>query len=205
MNLKVFLSEPYGRCIPYGRDGQPFNASSHTQCYQSCLNDYIKRRFNCFLLFIDNFNHENDLKFKEQNSLSFCSLNESLIFEKLKTKERVEEKCRLLCPKDCIQIEYSSKVRQTNVYSGNEMWFQQDPLKRYYEKKIIWDTTQPSFKYIEEPLMTFTDYLVYCGGLLGLWFGTSAKDILIYLSDNIIWRTIINKLTMTITVSPFSY
>ena len=34
------------------------------------------------------------------------------------------------------------------------------------------------FAYTEQPVTTFSDYLVNRGGLLGLWFGISAKDLI---------------------------
>ena len=34
------------------------------------------------------------------------------------------------------------------------------------------------FAYTEQPVTTFSDYLVNRGGLLGLWFDTSAKDLI---------------------------
>ena len=39
------------------------------------------------------------------------------------------------------------------------------------------------FVYSEEPVMSFSDYLVNCGGLKGLWFGTSAKDLITFIID----------------------
>ncbi len=65
--------------------------------------------------------------------------------------------------------------------------------KKFYEKNIVWDSTQPMFIYKEEAVMSFTDYLCYCGGLLGLWFGTSAKDF-IYFILNVQYKIKICKL-----------
>ena len=61
--------------------------------------------------------------------------------------------------------------------------------ERYYRKSLIWDSTQPMFAYNEESVMSFTDFLVNCGGLIGLWFGTNANDLIIWLIE---W-TIVDK------------
>ena len=50
--------------------------------------------------------------------------------------------------------------------------------------------------YTEEPVITFINYLVYCGGLIGLWFGTSAKDILIFLTNKQLFQIILSKLKL---------
>ena len=74
--------------------------------------------------------------------------------------------------------------------------------RKFKEENIIWDTTQPTFSYLEKPVLTFTGYLVYCGGLVGLWFGTSAQDVLVYFKGLEIWKVIRYKFIKT-TVRPF--
>ena len=58
-------------------------------------------------------------------------------------------------------------------------------FKQY--KTLVWDTTQPMFVYKEVPVLSFIEYMVYLGGLVGLWFGTSAKDVVIILFDKTFW------------------
>ena len=41
--------------------------------------------------------------------------------------------------------------------------------------QLIWDSNEVMIAYIDEPVMTFTDYLVFCGGPMGLWFVVSHK------------------------------
>ena len=187
-----YMDFPYGQCNSYEGDGQPFNASSQTQCYRNCIREYSEKHYKCKPLFIDYFIHEND--FKGQNENKFCSLKENLLFEKWLKETKFEEKCRSLCPKNCIQTQYFWETKEFNKYNGNEWWWRQGN-DHYWANFIIWDTTQPMFAYIEEPVMTFTDYLVYCGGLIGLWFGTSAKDLLISLLNAVLNN--FNRLTGT--------
>ena len=55
-------------------------------------------------------------------------------------------------------------------------------LEKYHlERSLVSDSTQPMFVYNEESILSFTEYMCYCGGLIGLWFGTSAKDIVFIL------------------------
>ena len=179
---RKFLDYPYGECYSYESDGQPFNARSQTQCYRKCVREYCEKHYKCIPLFIDYYIHEND--FKGRNENKFCSLKENLLFEKWLKQTNYEEKCRSLCPKNCIQTQYfwKTKRKKFSLFDGNEYWFKQGD-DEYRENNIVWDTSQPMFAYIEEPVMTFTDYLVDCGGLLGIWFGTSAKDLLISVSN----------------------
>ena len=39
------------------------------------------------------------------------------------------------------------------------------------------------FVYIEEPVLTFTQFVVNCGGLMGLWFGKSVKDLIVWFME----------------------
>ena len=85
-----------------------------------------------------------------------------------------------LCPKECLREEYSYRITESDLRTGIDHWLQQEVYKnkRLYFKSIEWDSSEPMFAYTEEPVTTFSDYLVNCGGLMGLWFGTSAKDLI---------------------------
>ena len=72
---------------------------------------------------------------------------------------------------------------------------QRGKLNKLYERRIYWDSSEPMFAYTDEPDLTFTDYLVYCGGLMGLWFGQSAKDLISTLIDITFWRLLLNSIT----------
>ena len=65
-------------------------------------------------------------------------------------------------------------------------WYKSPVLgafERPIDRRILWDTNKPMLSYIDSPDMSFTDYVVYCGGLLGLWFGQSLKDIILLSID----------------------
>ena len=101
-----------------------------------------------------------------------------------------------MCPKDCFNVEYYSTIKRTENYVDNQHWFDYPKIEppivsgirtqkhdnnfkeRPVERRIVWDTSKPMFAYIDEPVMTFTQYLVYCGGLMGLWFGQSLNDLI---------------------------
>ncbi len=51
------------------------------------------------------------------------------------------------------------------------------------EVRLVWDNKYPLISYIETRVMTFTDYLCYCGGLFGLWFRSNANLVLNYALD----------------------
>ena len=87
-------------------------------------------------------------------------------------------------------IDYISIVVTTDTQMGNELWYALNESERYYRKRIVWDSTQPMFAYNEESVMSFTDYLCNCGGLFGLWFGTNAKDFIIWLIESQFWISV---------------
>ena len=70
-----------------------------------------------------------------------------------------------------------------------------------YERVIVWDSHQLMFAYIDEPVITFTQYLVFCGGLMGLWFGQSLKDMFSLLIDKHFWHSIYHKLTIILNLT----
>ena len=92
-----------------------------------------------------------------------------------------------LCPKECLKEEYSYRIRESNSRSGIDYWLIQDE-KRFYSKSIEWDSSEPMFVYTEEPVMSLSDYLVNCGGLMGLWFVTSAKDIIAFIINSEVFK-----------------
>ena len=96
----------------------------------------------------------------------------------------------MLCPPDCHVVDYTYTIRTTETNFNNELWHMTNESNRYYRRTLVWDSTQPMLVYREEPVLSFTDYLCYCGGLLGLWFGSNANDLLIKLIELKIWRYI---------------
>ena len=74
---------------------------------------------------------------------------------------------------------YHQQNIDTVVLVDNRYWFNQRPEERQCSKKLMWDTSQPGYAFIEEAKMTFTDYLVNLGGLMGLWYGLNAHIIIV--------------------------
>jgi hypothetical protein len=81
---------------------------------------------------------------------------------------------------------------ETNNYSEYFNFIE----KYHLERSLVLDSTQPMFVYNEESVLSFTEYLCYCGGLIGLWFGTSAKDIIVLLDESRIWIAISTKINL---------
>ena len=175
---RSYLGPPYSQCSHYRSDTErPFNALSYMQCYRHCLRAFAQNdnRLNCTPFFIDNMIIELDL-FNQQ--IPICPFEKRLIFDELVIKE-IRNKCVQLCPNDCLTVDYSSDNQRT----ASEIDLMLETSNRS-EVSIVWDSRQPMLSYIEESVLSFTDYLVICGGLLGLWFGTNANDLFIKLIES---------------------
>ena len=199
--LRQYLGHPYGECSDYQiPSALTYYATSSMQCYRKCIQWQHIKQFNCTPIFIDNYVHENDF---ESIDTEFCSID---TFDKRENQSiEMNDICHKQCPKDCLHVEYSSRVEKSVNLFGNQQWFDYKQCNNYdnfYERplqrSVLWDTTKPMFAYIEEPVMTLTAYLVYCGGLMGLWLGYSAKDLIVF-SLNLIKR-IFRKLFLIITM-----
>ena len=189
---KQYLSEPYGQCTDYGSGGQTLDAISHIHCYRLCLRRRFQTLLKCDLSFVDNIIHESDFVYHDNNeSVGQCSDN---FVDEYKSIEReVRKQCLSLCPKDCFKVEYSYRIVRTETHFGNQEWIdnygigesmQYSSYSLSYNYRItslemIWDSNEVMIAYIDEPVMTFTDYLVFCGGLMGLWFGLSVNNLII--------------------------
>ena len=179
---RLYLGPPYSQCNHYRSDTKrPFNIErtvSHLQCFRHCLRTFAQNnnQTNCTPLFIDKMISEFDF-FTEDKEI--CTFEKRLIFEALVIEENIQKKCLQLCPRDCLIVDYSYDIRR----SDSEMDFLFKTNNRS-EVSIVWDSRQPMLSYIEESVLSFTDYLVICGGLLGLWFGTNANDLFIKLIES---------------------
>src|SRR5690349_10644524 len=100
--------------------------------------------------------------------------------------------CNQSCPQDCRRVEYSLTIKRNDSYAETQDSLSVNQSVIPFERRIVWDSNQVMFTYISQPILTFTSYLVYCGGLMGLWFGTSAKDIIVSLIHSNIFNTIVN-------------
>ena len=160
---RQYLGSPYGQCSDY-RDS---DSKSRQQCYRKCFRDNIVKTFQCISLFVDYFVSELD---SITNTTQLCSKS-GKEFEQI-----FRDKCMKLCPKECLRVEYSYRMTETYSILGIQSWMHQSHT--FFSNYIHWDSSEPMFAYTEDPVMTLSDYLVDCGGLMGLWFGTSAKDII---------------------------
>ena len=183
--MRSYLKPPFGNCSDYSTEtDRLFNGSSHMLCYRQCFRSQVKDLLGCVPLFTDD----------SLNELDYISIEEKLCpHEKLSyllknvPEYDVISKCKTICPKDCLTVDYNYYLRKSDSLIGNEFWHNLDKTKRLSKQSLIWDSTQPMFEYKEESVMSFTDYLCYCGGLMGLWFGTNAKDLIILIIESKFW------------------
>ena len=177
------MGRPYGHCTDYSSQTKPiFNSISYSDCFRKCFRKWYKIIFRCDTIFVDNLIHEREYLNNIGNNMTGCDPLE--LWNNYHELSRIHNICNKLCPKDCLRVDYSYNVMQSVTHSGTEHWFIQKRSQRWYEITIIWDITKPMVSYVWEPVMTFTDYLITCGGLLGLWFGTNAKDLIVFLIEN---------------------
>ena len=182
-----YLKAPHGNCHEYnGKSQKYFNASNQWQCYRRCLKNHGKQEFGCNPVFIEYTIHE--LDFTSSDLQIDCNSSLQQKFDKYVDKNDLKTKCENFCPKDCQRNDFKMKTIKTSSY------YESDNQSTHYTKSLVWDSTQPMFVYYEEPIMSFIDYLVFCGGLVGLWFGTSAQDVIHFLICHRIWSYIWHKL-----------
>ena len=172
------IGRQFGQCANYRTDGQRLGATSQTQCYRNCLKQLYINRFKCVPLFVDNLLHESDINYLMTTGIKLCETSPQM----LKHIRNIEPNvCRNKCPDDCRKVYYSSEKRLSIEYIGNQKWYDMEwhtPMHR----RFVWDN-QPMFAYIEEPVLTFTQFVVNCGGLMGLWFGKSTKDLMVWIVE----------------------
>ena len=178
---KHSIGWPYGKCVHYSTDGQPFGATSQTHCYRKCLKELYRTRFKCVPLFIDNMLHESDINYLMTTRTNICETSPQMLKNLKNINTNV---CHNKCPEDCHKVYYSSVLKKTVEYYGNQDWFDKSRKDmQSVHRRVVWDRSQPMLTYIEEPVLTFSQFVVNCGGLLGLWFGKSAKDLIIWILE----------------------
>ena len=187
--VRKHLGLPYNQCNNY-KMYNPFNSSSQTQCYRKCFREYFIQTNNCDPLFIDDYIHESELKYSHIPNLKMCDLVtslESIRMSKYNLDIDLEGKCLKLCPKQCLSVEYTTTQHEYNINRDLRQILTTRPNPN---QQLLWDNTKPMILYIETPIMSFTEYMVYCGGLLGLYSGLSANYVLIFVFDIKFWRFI---------------
>jgi len=160
------------------------NTSSHTLCKRQCLRKYCKESLSCVPLYQDNYIHHDDFKYYGYN---ICSINEIDQFEIMR-KQYINEKCEKICPKNCFEVKYYWDLKP---FEPKFNLTQPSDYKFNFTLTFEWDSNSPMYVYEEQPLLSFQDYLCYCGGLFGLWFGTNAKDFIISIIKRRVWIKIL--------------
>ena len=160
------LKPPYGDCSDYSED-RPFNGTNQWHCYRQCLKTMAENMFDCKPVLIDKTLHE--LDFISDNFIE-CNSSVQKLFDEYVAQNRLNFKCIEFCPRDCVNIDF--KMSMVSETENDEKNYENTD----YKMSMVWDTTRPMLVYKEEPVMSFIDYICYCGGLVGLFFGTSAVD-----------------------------
>ena len=176
---RQYLGSPYGQCSDYRNSNS--DIKSRQQCYRNCFRLNIQKEFQCIPLFVDYFVSELDFI---SNTTKFCLKS----YKEFQQKFR--DKCMKLCPKECLRVEYSYRITESDSRFGIDYWLRQEEQKRLYSKSIEWDSSEPMFVYSEGPVMSLSDYLVNFGGLMGLWFGISVKDLIFILTGTEFYKKI---------------
>ena len=186
---RLSIGWPYGQCIDYKssqrQNSRPFDSTSHTQCYRKCLKRLYKSRFDCIPLFVDHIIHESDSQDFGHNQTLLCPSNPN---DLLRQRDIDTKYCENICPEDCLKVDFEPKYRISGIQATNDRI-------EMVERRIVWDTSCQSFFYIDEPVLTMSSYLVYCGGLMGLWFGQSLKDLFVMITESRFVLVLKNKIT----------
>ena len=191
-----FLKPPHGNCSDYLDNSELFFANNQWQCYRRCLKNKGRKELGCNPLFIEYTIHE--LDFTASDLQINCNSSLQQKFDKYVDENDLKTKCEKFCPKDCQRIDFKMKtIRNSSNYET-------DRQSTHYTKSLVWDSTQPMFVYYEEPIMSFIEYLVHCGGLVGLWFGTSAQDVIRLFLKLRIWSYFWGKLKNQTLVQNFT-
>ena len=174
------LRPPYGQCSDYIKD-RPFNGTNQWYCYRQCIKTMAEKIFKCKPVLIGNTFHE--LDYINDNYIE-CNNSNQVYFDRYLDANHLDSKCIDSCPKNCLNIDFKMnwirKAENDEINYGNSQ----------RKLTMIWDTTKPMFVYNEELVLSFIDYICFCGGLVGLLFGASAVDILYKLFNKTIWINI---------------
>ncbi len=172
------LGFPYqSKCSYYDSNQTIFDSVSHDHCVRQCLRYYceIKMNCSCFLLkfkrkYYQKLFIQSDVVF---NSFDICLKDRNLM---ISFYENYTKFCNNLCPIDCISEEYFISYKEELGFARNN--------SKFWKLSVFWDNTKPIIMNKETPVMTFTNYFCYIGGLFGMWFGISANQFLRKLKEN---------------------
>jgi hypothetical protein len=183
---RIYIENGKESCSHYDSNDRPFDAISRSLCLRKCYQKYCQKKFRCSPLIIKSIISSID---EENNELKFCSRELNDLCDEEIIRENIRNQCLKYCPKDCIDFE----IKQTHT-EDIMRFHQSNEDKKDFKVQIFWDKNYPLISYIETPVMSFTEYLCNCGGLLGLWFGTNAYQIIRYIMDSGNWISIKYKL-----------
>jgi hypothetical protein len=142
-------------------------------CLRKCYQNYCQKRLRCSPLVINEIISSID---EEENEPKFCSKRENDLFNELINENNSTNQCLKYCPKDCFKFDV-----QTTLLGYIDSTLTKECSTDLREVQLFWDKNYPLISYIETPVMTFTEYLCYCGGIFGLWFGTNANLVSVML------------------------
>ncbi len=177
MDKKSFKFQGFAyksKCSYYDSSKTIFNSLSHEHCIRRCIRYDCEVKLNCLCFGINDgiYQKTNHLDYGFDN-LEICRNNQQYmgIQTRLFTKS-----CYNLCSSDCINDEYAviEKYNNEKFYS----------YPKYCKFRFYWDESEPFIINEETPVMNFTDYYCYIGGLFGMWFGISANQLFENLRKN---------------------
>ena len=158
-------------CTHYSNNS-PFNSTSYTYCKRRCVIYYYGLKYNCTLAY-------NGILTEFELYPIYHSICSEFDTNQINTIYAVYNKCLNYCPNDC------------EIYNIYYKWIDSYMKQNFsyyskFETLIKWETGIPFISYIETPIMTFNDYICYIGGLFGIYFGISIKQIYQYIEHWII-------------------
>jgi hypothetical protein len=184
---RIYIENWKEVCSHYDSNNRPFDAISRSLCLRKCYQKYCQKKFRCSPLIIKSIISSID---EENNELKFCSKELNDLCDEEINRQNIRNQCLKYCLKDCIDFE----IKLTNSMDIIRSYRSNEDTNDFKEVQIFWDKNYPLISYIETAVMSFTEYLCYCGGLLGLWFGTNAYQIISYIMDSRNWISIKHKL-----------
>jgi hypothetical protein len=167
-----YLEFPYrSNCSYYRNSRTIFNSSSRDHCIRQCIRHNCEVHLKCSCFAIKNTVNQMDYGYK---SLNICEANKSRTLDDvLEFEKKYTNICEKICPINCIQDDYILFVKEDRLFRD-----------KYMKLILSWDGSKPFITNREVPVMSYTDYFNYVGGLFGMWFGISANQLFIKLQEN---------------------
>jgi len=184
-NVRLNLGFPYGVCSHYSSQNTPFKAISQSDCLRKCSKTYFEKILKCSPLLTNGVISQLD---QTETKTEYCSKQLNDIYHKIINNEEMIDKCNKLCPKDCVFIDFKITKSLVDPRIDRMPWYwlvTRWNASQILTTRLLWDMTSPMMYYIETPVMSFVEYLCYCGGLFGLWFASDGKLFLNFIPDQL--------------------